>query len=327
MGSAPAPPFAAALGRLVADVVDDPAVEVRDLVRLSGGASRETWSFDAVGPAAGQQRLILQREGARDPSTPSVTGIEAASLRAAARAGVPVAELLASDDSDGRLGAPFLLSRFVPGETIARKVLRDERFARARQVLAGDLGRALARVHTIAPADVPGLQPRDELEHYREALYGFGEPHPAFELALRWLDANRPPFATAGFVHGDYRFGNVIVDEGGLAAVIDWELAHLGDPMEDLGWVCIRAWRFGGPQPVAGVGSYDDFLGAYGDEAGRPVDREAFRWYLVSGTLKWGVICRIQAEGHLSGMRRSHELAAIGRRVCENEYDVLELLP
>jgi aminoglycoside phosphotransferase (APT) family kinase protein len=123
-------------------------------------------------------------------------------------------------------------------------------------------------------------------------------------------------------VHGDFRLGNVIVGEQGLNAVIDWELAHVGDPMEDLGWLCVKAWRFGGGPPVAGLGSYDDLVGPYEAARGVAVDRVAMHWWEVLGTWKWAIMCILQASAHLSGASRSHELAAIGRRVCENEYDL-----
>jgi aminoglycoside phosphotransferase (APT) family kinase protein len=113
-----------------------------------------------------------------------------------------------------------------------------------------------------------------------------------------------------------------MVGPDGLRAVLDWELAHIGDPLEDLGWLCVKAWRFGSQRPVAGVGDYADLFGAYERESGAPVDADAVRWWEVLGTLKWGIMCIVQAEAHLDGSTRSHELAAIGRRVCENEYDL-----
>ena len=123
-------------------------------------------------------------------------------------------------------------------------------------------------------------------------------------------------------MHGDFRLGNVIVGADGLAAVIDWELAHLGDPMEDLGWLCVKAWRFGGRPPVAGLGGYEELFAAYAEAGGGTVDPDVVRWWEVLGTWKWGVMCILQASAHLRGLVRSHELAAIGRRVCENEHDL-----
>jgi hypothetical protein len=128
-------------------------------------------------------------------------------------------------------------------------------------------------------------------------------------------------------VHGDFRTGNLLVDRRGLAAVLDWELAHLGDPLEDLGWFCVRAWRFGSPKPAGGFGTRARLVAAYEAHGGGPVDPAVLRWWEVMGTLSWGVICLIQAATHLSGASRSVELAAIGRRVAETELDLLRLLP
>src|SRR3954452_706768 len=287
---------------------------IADLQRLSGGASRETWQFTADG-----QTLILQRQRSGDVRD-MATEVDA--LRAAAAVGVPVAKIVAASNDAGALGAAFMVLTHVPGETIARKILRDDEFATARQNLTRDCAAALARLHTIDPADVPGAVEMDQMEQYRAVLDGVGAPHPTFELAFRWLDEHRPPAGPTRVVHGDFRLGNLMVDRRGLAAVLDWELVHLGDPMEDLGWMCVKAWRFGSPYPVAGVGQYEELIDAYAAAAGYPVDVEVVRWWEVLGTLKWGIMCIMQAQSHLTGAARSHELAAIGRRVCENEHDL-----
>ncbi len=300
--------------------LDDPSLEVGGLRRLTGGASRETWAFEAAG-----DRFILQRERTGSPRTGAMA-VEASMLRAAAGAGVPVAPLVSASGEPGDLGAGYLVSRFVDGETIARKILRDDQFATARPRLAADCGRALAAIHSIPTDAVPDLQRTDQVAQYRQVLDDFGDPHPTFEHAFRWLEANRPPSSGDAVVHGDFRLGNLMVGPEGLEAVIDWELAHIGDPMEDLGWLCTRAWRFGSPLPVGGVGSYEQLFDAYADASGRPVDRDVARWWEVLGTLKWGIMCIMQARAHLEGMSRSMELAAIGRRVCENEHDLLLLL-
>jgi aminoglycoside phosphotransferase (APT) family kinase protein len=127
-------------------------------------------------------------------------------------------------------------------------------------------------------------------------------------------------------VHGDFRVGNLIVGPEGLRAVLDWELAHVGDPGEDLGWLCVRSWRFGGEGRVGGVGDLGDLLDGYAAAGGRPVDEAAVRYWEVFGNVRWAVICLVQAFSHLHGFRRSVELAAVGRRVCEVEHDLLELL-
>ncbi len=235
-------------------------------------------------------------------------------------------EVVFVGDDDAALGAGSLVMAFVEGETIPRRLLRDENLVGVRIHLAADCGEILAAVHRIPPGEVPGLPGGDPVEQLRAIVDRLGQPHPAFELAFRWLGDNRPPRSVPVVVHGDFRNGNLIVGPDGVRAVLDWELAHLGDPLEDLGWLCVKAWRFGSPLPVGGFGSLDQLVTAYEDAGGTPVDRRALHWWEVLGTLRWGVICIVQTVTHLSGARRSVELAAIGRRVCEVEWDLLELL-
>lgn len=300
------------IGETLRQLLD--ADDVTDAEMLTGGASRHTWRAVADGRAVVVQRQ--QAEAIRDMR------VEADLLRAAERAGVPAPRVLACDA--GPDGVVTLVTAFVAGETIARRILRDERFAGARERLAGQIGRAMAQVHRIDPAGVDGLAPIDELGLYRSQLDEAGEPHPAFELALRWLErhhGSRGPERRC-VVHGDFRLGNLIVDDHGLAAVIDWELAHTGNPLEDLGWACVPAWRFGSPLPAAGVGRREALLAGYNAEAGTQHTVDELRWWEVYGILRWGVMCLSQARRHLAGSTRSHELAAIGRRVCENEHDL-----
>jgi len=238
-----------------------------------------------------------------------------------------VAEVVATGDGEGDgLGAPWIVARRVEGETIARRILRDDDYAEARSELAAQCGTALAAIHRVDPDSVTGLEELDQVRQFRDLVDALGRPHPAFELGFRWLEANRPEPSGRAVVHGDFRNGHLIVGPEGLRAVLDWELAHLGDPLEDLGWLCVRAWRFGGAGPVGGFGEREDLFAAYAAAGGRPVDPEVARWWEVLGTLKWGVMCIIQAATHLTGQSRSVELAAIGRRVCEQEYDLLALI-
>jgi aminoglycoside phosphotransferase (APT) family kinase protein len=290
------------------------AESITDLTRLSGGASRDTWRFVADGRA-----LILQRQRGGDVRD---MGVEAAVVRAAGEAAMPVAELVASSNQSNPLGASFMVLSAVEGETIARKILRDDEFAHAREVLPAQLGTALAQLHSIPLDRVPALPETDQVEQYRTMLDTLDQPHPTFELAFRWLDAHRPSSTARTIVHGDFRLGNVMVGADGLRAVLDWELAHIGDPMEDLGWLCVKAWRFGSALPVAGVGRYEQLFAAYEAAGGASIDPDVVRWWEVLGTLKWGIMCILQANAHLAGFTRSHELAAIGRRVCENEHDL-----
>ncbi|MFD1537110.1 phosphotransferase family protein [Nonomuraea guangzhouensis] len=297
--------------------------------RLPGGASRETWALDVLdGDERHELILRLDSPGAALEAGGSLAS-EATLMRAAAGTGVPVPRIVAADRS-------YILMTRVAGETIPRRILRDAAYADARPRLAAQCGEALAAIHRMPLSALPSaaasggpLAPTasgDPLRQWREVLDQIGEPHPVFELAFRRLAATRPPHSRPSVVHGDFRNGNLIVGPEGIRAVLDWELAHAGDPVEDLGWLCVKAWRFGSPLPVGGFGDYDDLITAYEKAGGRPVDGDALRWWETFGVLKWGVICVMQTMRHLRGGARSVELAAIGRRVCENEWDLLRLL-
>jgi aminoglycoside phosphotransferase (APT) family kinase protein len=312
----------------VGDLADELAgalgggVRIEGLRRLSGGASRVTSAFEAVAPDGGRTPLVVQQVRSGGGGTGPGMATEVAVVRAAAAAGVPVPHVVAVGE-----GTSFVVLEHVEGETIARKVLRDDEYAGARPVLAGQCGRALAALHAMPVDAVPGLDAPDQVAQFRAVLDASGQPHPAFELGFRHLEANRPPASATTVVHGDFRLGNLIVGPDGLRAVIDWELVHLGDPLEDLSWLCVKSWRFGAAPRVGGFGEVRDLVGAYEEASGRTVDLDALRWWEILGTLKWGIMCIMQAAAHLSGAARSVELAAIGRRVCEVEHDLLLLLP
>jgi aminoglycoside phosphotransferase (APT) family kinase protein len=246
--------------------------------------------------------------------------------RRAAAAGAPVPHILAADNSPAALGNPYLICDAIAGETIVRKIHRSLDDA-GREQLLQQCASALAAIHRADPTGV-GLSESDQLTEWRDTLDEMGDTTATFEWAFRWLAAHRPPPSPRVLVHGDFRMGNLIVDESGLAAVLDWELVHTGEVYDDLAWFCIRAWRFGAPEHLGagGLGSVESFLSAYEAAAGIVLDRDVFRWWLTVATLRWGVICRFQAERHLSGQTPSVELAAIGRRVAETEWDVLDLL-
>jgi aminoglycoside phosphotransferase (APT) family kinase protein len=303
----------------LAEVVGAP---VTSLVRLSGGASRQTWRFEAGG-----RPLIVQCDRDTGLDTRPGMQVEAVLLDLARTAGVPVAGVVASGGSDGPLAAPYLVTELVEGETIARRLLRDPEFADARAVVARQAGVALAAIHSMPVEPVEGdLREEDPVEGSAKLLALFDEPHPAFELGVRWLDRNRPAGHGRVVVHGDFRTGNLVIGPDGLRAVLDWELTHIGDPAEDLGWFCGRAWRFGSPLRAGGFGSLDDLLAGYREGGGAPIDAEDVRWWEAYGTLRWGIVCLVQAASHLTGMNRSVELATIGRRTCEAEWDLLELI-
>lgn len=306
MDDEPADTLAAALAaRLGADVAD--------LRRLPGGASRETWSF-----TAGGRPLVLRRDPA-DSIDAAAMAREAALLASAAQAGVPVPRLVGHGDALD--GTPYLIMERLDGETIPRRLLRDERFAATRPRLARELGGILARLHTMSP--VAGLPDDDPLTVLTTWYETFSEPRPAVEVALRWLEDHRPPASgRQTVVHGDFRNGNLMITPAGVTGVLDWELAHLGDPAEDLGWLCVKAWRFGSPHPAGGFGRRDDLLAGYAAAGGIPPAPGELHWWEVYGTLRWTILCRRQAERYLSGADPSIEYAVLGRKVCEQEHDL-----
>jgi aminoglycoside phosphotransferase (APT) family kinase protein len=294
-------------------------VEVLGLHRLSGGASRETWSFDARTHDA-TYPLILRRDPEGQPR-PQRMAMEGAAFRAARAAGVPVPELY--DQHDSALGTPYLMMRRLAGETIPRRLLREDGYAAARSGLAETLGRLLARIHGIDPDGIAELPRVDALDDLTGLYDKFGEPRPAVQIGLRWLAEHRPPASGDAVVHGDFRTGNLLIGTDGVRAVLDWELVHRGDPMEDLGWLCTKAWRFGSPHPCGGFGSREELLAGYAAEGGAAPTLETLYWWEVYGTVRWALICRDQAERHLSGAEPSVELAVLGRKVCEQEHDIL----
>ena len=188
MPSVTAELLAAACARRVPDVIG-----VASLTRLSGGASRETWSFDATRADDTVDRLVLRRDpGAAAGSTDRSTEFEL--LRAAGRGGVAVPAVRFLLEPDDGLGAGFVMDR-IDGETIPRKLLRDEPYAPARAVMVAQCARAAAAIHAVPVEDLPRLAVQDAaalVEQFRGVIDTLGEPHPAFELGLRWL-AERAP--------------------------------------------------------------------------------------------------------------------------------------
>jgi aminoglycoside phosphotransferase (APT) family kinase protein len=318
---------------------DARAVGIENLVRLSGGASRETWAFDAtIEEGEGQRREELIFRCDPFEGTPISTGraLEHQLISAAWKAGVVVPE--PRWDGDETFPVKFFVMKRAPGEALGSRLIRGDRYEQARGVLPGQLARSLARIHTIRKADhpelerLPGPEPgaspaKSEVElwekHYRAET---PNPHPVFEVAFRWLRAGLPQAGPETLVHGDYRLGNFLYTEEGLQGVVDWELAHWGDPMEDLGWISVRSWRFGGKEPVAGLAPREEFFRLYEEAGGLPVDRDRVRFWEVFGNLRWGVITIAQAMAYISEKSKSVELASIGRRTAETEYELLNLI-
>ena len=305
-----------ALGKPVTDI---------SLRQFTGGASRQVYAIEARDEAGDQVEAVLRRDPPGHGDAPRMRA-EAACLRAAAAAGVPVPAVLAAADTAPGIDAPYLLMERVAGESIPRKLQRDPEFDRVRPRLAEELGYVLGLIHRtpLDPLDI--LDDHDPLTAIEQIYRDLNDPRPVVEAGLRLLRENAPQDHPKALVHGDFRLGNFLIAPDGVHAVLDWELAHLGNPIEDLGWLCVRSWRFGGEAPVGGLGTREQLLDGYERATGYRPSAPELHWWEAFGTLKWLVLSRFQAERHFSGAEYSIELAAIGRRVCESEYDLLVVL-
>ena len=324
-------PGAAALGEVVKKHMKG-ASGITGLKRLSGGASQETWAFDATTDGESIPLILRRAPGGTRPPSETAVGLstEAKLIELAGRAGVPVPTVRYVLQQEDGIGDGFIMNR-IAGETIARKILRDDEFADARPKLARQCGEILAKLHSISRDTLPPLRlspAESEIAQYRNILRAHGHPHPVFELALKWLTDNAPPATTAHtLVHGDFRNGNLMIGPDGIRAVLDWEIAHIGDPMEDLGWICVNSWRFGNiDHPEGGFGTREDMFAGYEAAGGAMVDPERVKYWEVLGTMKWGIMCTIMVTAFKTGADRSVERAAIGRRSSETEIDLLRLL-
>jgi len=295
-------------------------VEISEPVLLAGGASKEAWSVDADG-----ERLLVRRAavGVIHRHTLSLLH-EYSVLEAAYEAGVKVPRPYGYiPDLDER--EAFVMER-LDGETIGRRIVRREELARARAALPVEMAEEIAKIHAIPASRLPFL-PAARLERMVDELDEVGEPHPAIELGLLWLREHRPPEREPVVVHGDYRIGNLVVREEGLAGVLDWEFAHLDDPVRDLAFSLVRAWRFGMPQNrLGGVGPVEPYVERYNELTGRDVTPAELDYWELAGNVGWAIGCLTQMQRHLSGLDRSVELAILGRLGAEVEYEIVDLL-
>ena len=304
---------------------------IHNLRRLSGGASQETWAFEAVG-VTGDPRLILRRAPGGDRQHDSAVGLEgeAELIRLAGEAGVPEPPVRYVMKPEDGIGRGFILG-FVDGETLGRKIVRDEKFAEARKTLAFVCGKVMAQIHAIPTEKCPPLRvatAKGRVEEIYTRYKDDGRPRPVISMAFEWLRANLPPEPEKPLlVHGDFRNGNLIIGPDGLRAVLDWEIAHLGDPIEDLGWVCVGPWVFGGiDHPVGGFGTIEAMIAGYKAGGGGDVDPNHIKWWTVLGSTSWGVSCSAMTHTFRDGIDPSADRAMIGRRASENEIDLMNLL-
>ncbi len=335
MATGSEPDLTEGLAQVVAEGgIASPSVEVTGVA--SAGATRRTL-FLTVESGTETIPAVAQISSAKSLLGASMTVEDEAKLvRLAESVGVPVAGVLGASENNDLVGGPVVVTRRIDGPTIPRHVLRLlDGNPSIRETLIAQCGQALAKLHQAgtdgAPDSLPRLDAGHPAESYVQQLHltldGIGDPYPVLRYGIRWLGENLPlPAEKPAIIHGDFRNGNLIINETGLGAVLDWELAHIGDPMEDVAYLCMRTWRFGAEaHPAGGFGSFDQLRDAY-EVAGGTWREDAFRWWLTARTAWWGIGLAFQADNFANGTTNSIVHAASGRRVVELEYDLLSLI-
>lgn len=331
--TAPRPEFYDALAVVVPREVPG-ATALLDVERLSGGASMETYRL-VVQTEAGPQPICMRRGAGginREAETAIGLDIEALLMQTAGSVGVPEPTVYYVLQDDDGVGVGFLME-WLDGITLGARIVRSPDLDEVRPGLAFQCGEQLARIHAIdldgtGLRDVlPELTPREYLQQTWERYWEYETPQPMIDFTARWLLERLPTDFDIALVHNDFRNGNVMVDpEVGLNAVLDWETAHIGDPMRDLGWICTNSWRFGRRDlPVGGFGEYDDLFAGYESVSGRPIDREHVKFWEVFGSFWWAVGCLGMAEHYRNGPDKTVERPAIGRRSSECQVDCVNL--
>ena len=318
------------LGNILKEKLANTSIEgeIVNLEPLTGGASKEIWKFE-VNANGKSDRYILRRGSGVEGPLAIKTSDEAKIQKTVRKLGAQVPEIVAVSSLDEELGDAYIM-KFVDGESIARKILRDEEYKNTLPKLAFECGQSIAKIHQADINEFPFLPSKtvfEQINDLYQTYVSFNQPSPVFEYTHLWLKKQNFGEINDALVHGDFRLGNIIVDKDGLKSVIDWELAHIGNPLQDLGWICGNSWRFGNTNKVVGgFGDLADLLKGYNSVSNYHVDENMVKAWQVFGTFRWGVICLIQASAHLTGSINSVEQAAIGRRVSETEIDIVDLL-
>lgn len=326
--------------------------EITHMKSLSGGACQDNYLVDLAvkgGGEAGNYELVLRTDAGASLLASLGRREEYIVAAAAYNNGVKTPKPYWLEADASAIGRPFYFMERIGGNARGRYIVKDRGLNDVRKHLAADLAKNLAALHDIVPGKAD-----DDLKSVlgdgsaapagskqfavsavtdvRNLLAELPEAHPAIELCLNWCQANAPELDAPVFVHGDFRTGNFMVSPDGLQGIIDWEFAHWGDRHEDIAWLCMRDWRFGKTgKHVGGFADRPELYDAYetaAKERGNAVsvDPAKVRFWEIMGNVRWAVGSIQQAERHLSGADKGIELAAIGRRCCEMEYEAMRLI-
>jgi len=324
------------LAAYIANQLDEAErVRVEELERIFGGASRETYRFVLHWTESGQERqrrLILRRD---PPGSLIETerAVEFAAYRAFHGSAVPVPDALWLEEDTSHLDHPFFVMEEIAGfEASPQAIVQPPyaehaaSFARQMWTILGEIAKAdvgkLGVLSVMKPVAPEHCWQR-ELAHW-EAVIDEDElaPQPIIRAAIRWLRRNPPPPpARISMVHADYRTGNFLYDtQGSIRAILDWEMAHLGDPLEDLAWSINPIWRWAGDDRCGGLATRDEAIRIWQEASGLEADPEALRWWEVFSSVKGQGIWVSSAKEFTDGKNQDLILALSGW-LCGNSQD------
>ncbi|MBM9499157.1 phosphotransferase family protein [Leptospira sp. 201903071] len=320
--------------------------EIHTMVSLSGGACQENFLAELKvlgGPEQGSYETVFRTDKGAALLASLSREDEFGVCNLAYDAGVKTPRPFWLETDRSVTGSPFYFMQKISGKATGRYIVKDASLNKIRKQLAVDLAENLAKIHSVKPESCKdeklkkvlwmGQDPKDKvvatgsIHSLRLELDRMKESYPAMEMILNWLEKKAKPSDDVVLIHGDFRTGNFMVTPEGLQGIVDWEFAHWGDRHEDLTWLCMRDWRFGKLNKEAGgFADRSAFYEAYEKFSGVTLDPAMITYWEVMGNLRWAIGCIGQAERHLSGKDKGIELAAIGRRACEMEYEAMRII-
>jgi aminoglycoside phosphotransferase (APT) family kinase protein len=324
-----------ALANWLAERTGADDAKVMDARKLPGGAIQENWLIEVdmrEGLMPGRSGLVLRTDSPSSVVQSLGREQEFALLEVAHAADMAVPEPLFLDSTGSLIGKPFYIMRRAAGTANPRTLTRDPAIEPRRPALTAELGQEIAKLHRIEPPhpDLDFLGPPPDnpalmrAESFIEQLDSLPEALPILEWGSRWLARNAPVSDRITLCHGDYRTGNIMIDQAWITGILDWEFASWSDPMEDIGWLCARCWRFGmDAREAGGLGERADLYRGYEAETGGLIDWSTVAYWEAMATVRWAIIAHYQGLRHVSGAEFSMELALTGRKAAEMEYDVL----
>ena len=309
-------------------------VTVKGLTPISSvGNARQAWGFDVQWRDGNDVErvscVMLVKAEAGQLETHVMP--EFNTVRSLWGTGVPVARALWMDATNAAIGNPFFVTERVAG-TADMSLLRrasDDPEARA---IALDLATAAARLHQVdwRPLGVGDFLPvvtiadaaRTQIAYWEELFRRQRlEPLPVAVFAFDWLHDHLPPTDRVSIVHGDLRFGNLLYDGGRISALLDWEMVHLGDPVEDLAWAYRSLWSLEKFLPV------DEFLARYTDLTGYTVTANHFLYWRLFNEVKHSIISLTAARSFDDGRTRNIRHADRATTVTTYLSRFMEWLP